>query len=50
MAYSMKTLEQTRTLLGAPQSNDSLKLRQKRKVLEEKLEKLVIWTTRYWDY
>ena len=38
-AYSMKTLEQTRTLLGAIQSSDSLKLRQNKKVLEEKLEK-----------
>ena len=39
-AYSMKALEQTRTLLGAPQLSDSLKLRQNKKVLEEKLEKI----------
>ena len=38
--YSMKVLEQTRTLLGAPQLSDSLKLRQKKKVLEEKLDKI----------
>ena len=39
-AYSMKALEKTRTLLGAPQLSDSLKLRQNKKVLEEKLEKV----------
>ena len=39
-AYSTKTLVQTRALLDAPQSIDSLKLRQNKRVLEEKLEKI----------
>ena len=38
--YSTKRLEQTRTLFGAPQSSDSLKLKQNKKVLKEHLEKI----------
>ena len=39
-AYSTKTLTQTSTILDGFQSSDSLKLRQNKKVLEEKLEKI----------
>ena len=37
-AYSMNALEQTKILLGGPQLSDSLKLRQNKKTLDEKLE------------
>ena len=36
-AYSTKTLTQTSTILDGFQSSDSLKLRQNKKVLEEKI-------------